>query len=278
MDFWTVVGTASSVASAVLSHSTGRRTPGRIQYNVVQRIPCAECQQRQQDLVDQYLASDSSSLRRAPLCDECRERARVMFQPGRLQTGWMSGQELLPYLEIGDLIEFHRQAPVTYCHWAVYTGLDDGIKVVCHFANEGDDIASGKGELKGKLLSGSSDAHVRVDPFLNVAGDSLVRINNILDNEFTPFPPMIVKERCEHKMGNRGYNLIFNNCEQFAKWSRYGCADSDQSNKVVSVIIGGTALCMGASVGGALAVGGLVYTGIRAARTALNNMEDRNII
>ncbi|CAD5212678.1 unnamed protein product [Bursaphelenchus okinawaensis] len=277
MDFWSFVGTASSVATGVINHNLGRRTPGRINFT---RAPCNSCLRRQQEHIDEYIATEAASIPRAPLCEDCRARASTMFTPGRLQTGWMSGADLLPHLEVGDLIEFHRIGPVTYCHWAVYIGLDEdqGIKVVCHFANEGSDMGDGKGELKGKLFSGRSDAHVRVDPFIQVAGDSMVRINNIMDNEFAAFPPMIVKDRCEHKLGSSGYNLIFNNCEQFAKWARYGCADSDQSNKFVSVAVGGAALCMGASFGGAIAVGGLFYTGIRAARTALHNMEDRNII
>lgn len=37
-----------------------------------------------------------------------------MQHPGHLITGWMSGEEIVPLLELGDLVEFHRDGSVPY--------------------------------------------------------------------------------------------------------------------------------------------------------------------
>jgi hypothetical protein len=129
------------------------------------------------------------------------------LQQQTLVTEWMPAAELIYFLELGDLIEFSRGS---YYHWAVYVGVEDGVKTVVHFSTEAGDFEdlSTKTELRSKLLRGSS-AHVRVDTFLTVAGNSdRVRINNYLDSKYAPFPPVIICDRAMRKLGELGYNLM----------------------------------------------------------------------
>lgn len=44
----------------------------------------------------------------------------------------------------------------------------------------------------------------------------------------------IIRDRVLKKLGSTGYNLIFNNCEQFAKWARYGKHQSDQGKTSIN--------------------------------------------
>jgi hypothetical protein len=74
-----------------------------------------------------------------------------------IQTEWMRPADLLPYLEVGDLVEFRRSV---YHHWAVYVGEEDGIKMLIHFSTDDGDGLSTKTELRTKLFHGST-AHVR---------------------------------------------------------------------------------------------------------------------
>lgn len=41
-------------------------------------------------------------------------------------------------------------------------------------------------------------------------------------------PPDVVVKRAESRLGERGYNLLFNNCEHFAVWCKTGGARSEQ--------------------------------------------------
>lgn len=78
--------------------------------------------------------------------------------------------------------------------------MEEGVKMLCHFSNDGSDFGNdSKVELSTKLIRGSS-AHVRVDPFIDVAALSRCRINNNMDLEVNPYPPVIIQERCNSKV------------------------------------------------------------------------------
>ncbi|KJH44442.1 NC domain protein [Dictyocaulus viviparus] len=88
---------------------------------------------------------------------------------------------------------------------------------------------------------------VRCDNLLNVAGEDLLRINNGQDADYQPFPPSIVVERATLKLGSGNYNVVFNNCEHFVKWCRYGNKMSEQALVFKSVVLGSTLALLGSS-------------------------------
>lgn len=102
---------------------------------------------------------------------------------------------------------------------------------------------------------------VRRDELSHVAREDLCRINNSLDCQCSPLPPSVIVERalmkvrknflvfecCRYclqkflnvtwhlnvpkrhlQLGTGDYNLLFNNCEHFVKYCRYGEPESDQ--------------------------------------------------
>lgn len=50
------------------------------------------------------------------------------------------------------------------------------------------------------------------------------------------FVPEIVVERAESRLGEKKYNLLFNNCEHFATWCKIGISDSKQIRDFVPAI------------------------------------------
>ncbi len=48
--------------------------------------------------------------------------------------------------------------------------------------------------------------------------------------------PNVVVERAESRLGERKYNLLFNNCEHFASWCKTGVSESQQVKDFVPVI------------------------------------------
>ncbi|CAJ0602569.1 unnamed protein product, partial [Cylicocyclus nassatus] len=159
-----------------------------------------------------------------------------MTAAGQLVSEWMLPEKVVKLLQRGDLLEFRRVAPIRgaprniYDHWAVYIGQFENEPLVIHLSGNGEDFATSSGIGSGGLLSlsGSSNilksgkAEVRCDPLFDVAGQSLVRINNGLDANHRPFPPTIVVDRALLQLGARNYNLFLNNCEHFVNWCRYG--------------------------------------------------------
>jgi hypothetical protein len=109
----------------------------------------------------------------------------------------------------GDLLEFPR---VLYSHWAVYVGNGR----VIHLAGEPEDACAPK------------DVSVRESSFWTVARTSLTKINNSFDRTERPLPPEEIVERARSKIGERGFSLLFTNCEHFVTWCRYNKARSTQ--------------------------------------------------
>ncbi|XP_076436723.1 phospholipase A and acyltransferase 3-like [Babylonia areolata] len=137
--------------------------------------------------------------------------------------------QLLEQLEVGDLIQFPRGL---YSHWAVYIGEGE----VAHLAGDGDDGIDGKFDSTHLFtVSGRSfrKAFVKVDRFLEVAGNSKAVRNNRKDKELTPLPADRIVGNALMKLGEVGYNVLYKNCEHFASWCRYGEEKSDQADKVL---------------------------------------------
>uniref|UniRef100_A0A1I7WMB5 G_PROTEIN_RECEP_F1_2 domain-containing protein n=1 Tax=Heterorhabditis bacteriophora TaxID=37862 RepID=A0A1I7WMB5_HETBA len=178
---------------------------------------------------------------------------------GKLKSEWTEVKDIVPYLEKGDLIEFKRVWDLgiikqhIYSHWALFIGHLEGLPRIVHFASQDDDFKGSEGYaklsemimkikcsyfegLKGsyKLFGNTTNikddngVEVRCDSLYEVAGNDLVRVNIEQDAHGKPFPPSIVIERALLKLGSGDYNLLFNNCEHFVLWCRYGYKFSKQ--------------------------------------------------
>nr|KAG5712129.1 hypothetical protein BaRGS_020855 [Batillaria attramentaria] len=122
-----------------------------------------------------------------------------------------------------------------------FGGGKGGDGEVVHLAGEEDDgVASKMGgsgvgvqhvfSINGEYFT---KAYVRVDRFLDVAGNCLAIRDNSKDAILTPLPPEEIKANAIKMLGEANYNLLHYNCEHFATWCRYGRASSDQANVVL---------------------------------------------
>ncbi|XP_076328355.1 phospholipase A and acyltransferase 4-like [Tachypleus tridentatus] len=140
-------------------------------------------------------------------------------------------RELLYELECGDLIEFERGC---YKHWAVYAGN----RMVYHRAYPEDSnniqlFIQSQSASKGSFRYGE----ITLEDLLIVWADSEARINNSMDSKHEPSDCKTVLGRAKSKMKESQqkkdiYNVIFNNCEHFATYCRYGIGFSIQVENV----------------------------------------------
>ena len=139
----------------------------------------------------------------------------------------MSEKELKQLPKPGDVVFTERKSfkglPVPYKHYGIYIGY----KQVVHFRPPKgcDEINSSKADIIETTL----------DEFLN--GDELF-IESVRDNfKYKPLQSQEVIKRAKSKLGKyKGkYRLLFNNCEHFAHWCKYGIPFSWQVRKAVRV-------------------------------------------
>ena len=117
--------------------------------------------------------------------------------------------------EAGDLIEIDR---TLYSHWAVYVA--DG--EVIHVTGFGSDISVH-----------DDDVVVLKAPLLEVAGKSLVRVNNkevhAKTQGLTALPSDVILANATRHLGEKVYyNFLTQNCEHYVTEWRYGVKWSDQ--------------------------------------------------
>ncbi|XP_035698730.1 lecithin retinol acyltransferase-like [Branchiostoma floridae] len=146
----------------------------------------------------------------------------MSFSFNFLRTPWMSSEDVrrnnegvLSSCKQGDLLEFPRGK--FFSHWGVYAG--DG-KVI----HRTGDYGGGSGFL-GYPLSSLFPSGVQVGKAKDMAvpsGDEVV-------------------ERARSRLGETGYNVLWNNCEHFATGCRYGKEQSQQAIVAGSVSTGLTA-------------------------------------
>ena len=62
--------------------------------------------------------------------------------------------------------------------------------------------------------------------------------------EIQQFSPKETVKRARSRLGEKAYNLLFNNCEHFAFWCKYGTSKSVQVEKAVTtaVVLGSVAV------------------------------------
>ncbi|KAK7504445.1 hypothetical protein BaRGS_00004311 [Batillaria attramentaria] len=144
---------------------------------------------------------------------------------------------LLEELEEGDMIEFPRGA---YSHWAVYIGNEE----VVHLAGDEDDGIDGQFDSTHLFtISGQrfTKALVKVENFWNVVAGSFAKKNNEKDKKYKPLTKVEIVQNALSKLGSIGYNVLFENCEHFAAWCRYGVKKSDQVDNFLTAFALGTA-------------------------------------
>ncbi|XP_013790373.1 retinoic acid receptor responder protein 3-like [Limulus polyphemus] len=163
-------------------------------------------------------------------------------------------ERLLYELQTGDLIEFERGF---YKHWAVYAGN----KKVYHraYPEDGNSFCmfiQSHSALKDVYRYGE----IVLEDLQSVWADSEARINNSMDSKHKPSDWKTVLERAENKMNESQprkdtYNVIFNNCEHFASYCRYGIGFSKQVDDIKqNVLIVGVTVLTGLVLGKALSV------------------------
>ncbi|XP_078574888.1 phospholipase A and acyltransferase 2-like [Branchiostoma floridae x Branchiostoma japonicum] len=141
----------------------------------------------------------------------------------------------------GDLLEFPMSKLFSmFSHWGVYAG--DG-KVIHRTVNyEGRKGFLGY-PLSSMFPSGLQvgKAKVKEESFWDVAMGNLARINNNKDKGRAVPSGDEVVQRARSRLGETGYNVLWNNCEHFATGCRYGKEQSQQAIVAGSVSTGLTA-------------------------------------
>jgi hypothetical protein len=74
---------------------------------------------------------------------------------------------------------------------------------------------------------------------------------------FRPLPPDEIVGNALMKIGEVGYNLLYQNCEHFATWCRYGRGNSDQAEIILTGLNVVTTIA---------AAAGLVFSLVRGGR------------
>ena len=125
-------------------------------------------------------------------------------------------------LNIGDIIFCDR---IIYKHYGVYAGNGR----VIHYATQNGDFGT--------------DVRVRETSLKKFAGDGKCMLLPPLKNcaGLKCFSAKETVKRARSRLGEKDYNLLFNNCEHFALWCKYGISKSVQVEQAVA-----TALALGA--------------------------------
>ena len=148
------------------------------------------------------------------------------------------------HAENGDVIKVARWSFLWwhwYTHWGIYVLTPEGEERVIHYTGP-----DGPSDFKGivretsleEFLDGASDYSVwEPDP------DKYGRIYSGTETV----------ERARHKLKEKGYNLLWNNCEHFAVWCKTGKKKSHQVSRAVKGLeIGGATLALLVGVGVAM--------------------------
>ncbi|WP_295359651.1 lecithin retinol acyltransferase family protein [uncultured Succiniclasticum sp.] len=109
----------------------------------------------------------------------------------RIKNAWdgMSVEEAKAVLKIGDHIKVMRPA---YSHHGIYIG-------------EGKVIEYNEFIVQESLLEDFSN------------GDKIIFVD-----EYSPYEKEKIVQRARSRLGERNYNLVWNNCDNFATWCRCG--------------------------------------------------------
>ncbi|XP_031557103.1 phospholipase A and acyltransferase 3-like [Actinia tenebrosa] len=128
----------------------------------------------------------------------------------------------------GDLVVFIRKKGA-YRHYAVNVG--DGY--IIHATSVSDERV-GSFDVLGCCSTSSNIAMIKKEKYSHFKqqGDK-VRVEDGSWNDKPPLPVEEIIERAQSKIGVRDYSVLFNNCEHFARWCRYGEESSDQVDGLI---------------------------------------------
>ncbi|CAN9510224.1 unnamed protein product [Ophioblennius macclurei] len=138
-----------------------------------------------------------------------------------------------PVLRRGDLLEVPR---TLFTHFGIYLGDNKVAHLIPDIlpAFTDNDKLIGSVITNSRLILGcvSRCATVRVDTLEDFAYGSSVLVNRMDATAKTqPFSSDIVARRAEKLVGAFPYSLLWNNCEHFVTYCRYGSAASLQTEK-----------------------------------------------
>ena len=121
-------------------------------------------------------------------------------------------------LKPGDIIFCDR---IIYKHYGVYAGNGR----VIHYATQNGDFGA--------------DVRVRETSLKKFAGDGKCMLLPPLKNRagLKHFSAEETVKRARSRLGEKAYNLLFNNCEHFALWCKYGISKSTQVEQVVATVL-----------------------------------------
>lgn len=135
----------------------------------------------------------------------------------------------IPGSVASDLIVFYRGL---YEHYAVNVGNGEIIHLTTNERLTSLDFVS---EITWKISSTSSNrALVKKERFRDFLG---AEVNFRVEKDEAPFPPDEIVKRARSKLNKRGYNLLFWNCEHFARWCRYNRRESKQVALFIGLLI-----------------------------------------
>ncbi|XP_030048550.1 lecithin retinol acyltransferase-like [Microcaecilia unicolor] len=138
----------------------------------------------------------------------------------------------------GDLLEVPR---TLFVHFGIYLGEDrvahmmpDILPVLSDDTSLSQKVVTNKRLILGVLTKAAS---VRVDTVEDFAyGGSI--LTNHMDQSFKnqPLPNEEVARRAEKLVGATPYSLLWNNCEHFVTYCRYGTPVSFQTDKFCEIV------------------------------------------
>lgn len=119
-------------------------------------------------------------------------------------------------LKKGDIIFVDKGL---YKHYGIYAG--DG--VVVHYSDKNSNFGT---DIKIQEAS--------LDDF---ASGFEVKVYQLDEKKYTLYSGEETLKRAYSRLGEKNYNLIFNNCEHFAVWCKTSISDSDQVHIVMRTAV-----------------------------------------
>ncbi|KAG9344078.1 hypothetical protein JZ751_012558 [Albula glossodonta] len=145
-----------------------------------------------------------------------------------------TGHCQVPSLQRGDLLEVPR---TLFIHSGIYLGdnkvahlMPDILPLLTSDESQISKVVTNKRLLLGVL---SKNASIRVDTVEDFAFGSQILVNSMDNTSKKPLPNEDVAKRAEKLIGAIPYSLLWNNCEHFVTYCRYGSATSLQTEKSV---------------------------------------------
>ena len=122
------------------------------------------------------------------------------------------------YLKPGDVVFANR---VFYLHYGIYAGKGR----VIHYTADNSDFGAGAGIRETSLEQFARDGTCGIASFAK----------SFIKPKF--FSRKETVRRARSRIGEKRYNLFFNNCEHFALWCKYGASKSVQVEKAFTAAI-----------------------------------------